>query len=68
LFTKNIFFRAQGKATLTVVIDDFQGRTRLHHASSEGGYMADDDLGAGEKLVSFVLKRLKPYLSESDQS
>ncbi len=67
LVYEKYFFRAQGKVTLTVVIDDFQGKTRLHYASSGGGYMADDDLGAGEKLVSVVLKRLKPYLYESDQ-
>ena len=57
------YYRAGNRLTLTVVMDDFTGRTRVHWASGGGGEgLFRFDWGAAESFEGVVYDALQPYL------
>lgn len=56
------YYRAGNRLTLTVVIDDFEGKTRVHCVSGGGGEgLFRFDWGAAESFSSVVWDALAEY-------
>ena len=56
------FFRAGNRLTLTVVLDDFSGSTRVHCVGGGGGEgLFAFDWGAADSFSGTVAKALAPY-------
>lgn len=56
------YMRAENRLTLTVVLDDFEGRTRVHCAAGGGGQgLFRFDWGAAESFSQAVVEALLPY-------
>jgi hypothetical protein len=56
------YYRAGNRLTLTVVVDDFTGRTRVHCASGGGGEgLFRFDWGASESFSAVVADALAKY-------
>jgi len=56
------YWRAGNRLTLTVVIDDFTGRTRVHCVGGGGGQgLINFDWGAAESFAGVAAKALAPY-------
>lgn len=56
------YYRAGNRLTLTVVIDDFEGRTRVHCVGGGGGEgLFRFDWGASESFAAIVADTLAPY-------
>ena len=56
------YYRAGNRLTLTVVLDDFAGRTRVHCAGGGGGEgLFGFDWGASESFEDVVHRALEPY-------
>ena len=56
------YYRAGNRLTLTVTLDDFTGRTRVHCASGGGGEgLFRFDWGAAESFEGVVHDALGPY-------
>lgn len=56
------YYRAGNRLTLTVVIDDFEGKTRVHSVSGGGGQgLFRFDWGAAESFSSVVWDALAEY-------
>lgn len=57
------FYRAGNRLTLTVILDDFNGTTRVHMIGGGGGEgLFRFDWGAAESFQDTVLTALKPYI------
>ena len=57
------FFRAGNRLTLTVVVDDFLGHSRVHTIGGGGGEgLFRFDWGASQSFESAVERALQPYL------
>ena len=57
------YYRAGNRLTLTVVMDDFTGKTRVHCASGGGGEgLFRFDWGAAESFEGVVYDALNPYM------
>jgi hypothetical protein len=62
LFEKH-YYRAGNRLTLTVTIDDFTGKTRVHTASGGGGEgLFRFDWGASESFARSAKDILKAYI------
>lgn len=56
------YYRAGNRLTLTVVIDDLTGRTRVHSVSGGGGEgLFRFDWGASKSFSGVVANALSPY-------
>jgi len=57
------FYRVSNRLTLTVVIDDFDDKTRVHCVSGGGGQgiLFNFDWGASGSFTSVVERALSPY-------
>ena len=56
------YYRAGNRLTLTVILDDFTGRTRVHCMSGGGGEgLFRFDWGASERFEDVVHRALAPY-------
>ena len=56
------YWRAGNRLTLTVVIDDFEGRTRVHCVGGGGGEgLFRFDWGAAESFTGVAANVLAPY-------
>ncbi|HEX3017599.1 MAG TPA: DUF6054 family protein [Caproicibacter sp.] len=59
------YYRAGNRLTLTVVMDDFRGRTRVHCISGGGSEgLFSFDWGAADSFSSIVWECLKDYSVE----
>lgn len=60
---EKLYYRVKNRLTLTVVIDDFEGTTRVHYVSGGGGTNAlfNFDWGASHKFSSVVERALGSY-------
>lgn len=56
------FLRVSNRLTLTVVIDDLDGRTRVHCVSGGGGDALRFDWGASDRFAGVVEKALSGYI------
>ena len=57
------FWRAGNRLTLTVTIDDFYGKTRVHTVGGGGGSgIINFDWGAAESFSNSVSEVLGPYI------
>lgn len=62
IFEKH-FFRAENRLTLTVVIDDVNGKTRLHAVGGGGGKgIFNFDFGAADKFEEAVYDAFYKYI------
>lgn len=56
------YYRAGNRLTLTVVVDDLTGRTRVHSVSGGGGEgLFRFDWGASKSFSGVVVNALSPY-------
>ncbi|MEL7603065.1 MAG: DUF6054 family protein [Bacillota bacterium] len=56
------FWRAGNRLTLTVVLDDFTGRTRVHCVGGGGGQgLINFDWGAAQSFTNVAANALAPY-------
>lgn len=57
------YYRVSNRLTLTVVVDDFDDRTRVHCVSGGGGQsiLFNFDWGASGSFTSVVERALSPY-------
>lgn len=57
------YWRAGNRLTLTVTLDDFEGRTRLHYISGGGGEgLFRFDWGAADSFEKFLLDGLRDVI------
>lgn len=58
------YYRVSNRLTLSVVIDDFDDKTRVHCVSGGGGQsiLFNFDWGASGSFTSVVQKALAPYI------
>lgn len=56
------FLRVSNRLTLTVVIDNFDGKTRVHCVSGGGGDALRFDWGASDRFAGVVEKALSAYI------
>lgn len=56
------FLRVSNRLTLTVVIDDLDGKTRVHCVSGGGGDALRFDWGASDRFTGVVEKALSTYI------
>ena len=58
------YMRSSNRASLTVTIDNFDGKTKVHAVASGGseGVFFRFDWGAGNNFANSVEDALKPYL------
>ena len=62
LVYEKYFYRVKNYVTLTIVLDEFDGKTRVHIASGGGGNgLLNLDWGASESFASEVLDELAKY-------
>lgn len=66
LIYEKYYFRAENRAALTVIIDDFSGITSVTAvaAGSSQGFIFNLDWGAADNLVESIRKALKDYVIE----
>lgn len=55
------YMRMGNRLSLTVTLDDFTGKTRVHCVSGGGGELLGFDWGASEGFESVVAKALKKW-------
>ena len=57
------YYRVKNRLTLTVVIDDFEGTTRVHYVSGGGGtnVLFNFDWGASDRFSMVVEEALASY-------
>lgn len=56
------YWRTGNRLTLTVMVDNMGGYTRVHTVSGGGGALIKFDWGASESFTNIVPKTLAPYL------
>jgi hypothetical protein len=56
------FYRVQNRATVTVVIDDFEDKTRIHIKSAGGGALIRFDWGASKSFEKEIYNALEKYI------
>ncbi|MBT3318610.1 MAG: hypothetical protein HN389_02435 [Clostridia bacterium] len=58
------YYRVSNRLTLTVIIDDFEERTKVHCVSGGGGQsiLFNFDWGASGSFTTVVQKALAPYI------
>jgi hypothetical protein len=62
LVYEKYFYRVNNYLTLTIVLDDFINKTRLHIVGGGGGSgLLNIDLGAAESFASEVIDVMKQY-------
>ena len=62
LVYEKYYFRVKNYVTLTVVLDNFDGKTRVHMVGSGGGNgLLNLDFCASNSFVSKVMDRLEQY-------
>lgn len=62
LVFEKYFYRVGNYVTLTVVLDNFDGKTRVHAVSGGGGHnLINFDWGASDSFVSKVMDELEEY-------
>lgn len=64
LVFEKLYGRVSNRLTLTVLIDDFEGKTKVHFVSGGGGQsvLFRFDWGAASSFSSVVERALRPYI------
>lgn len=64
LIFEKYYGRVGNRLTLTVVIDNFSGNTRVHYTSGGGGssFLFSFDWGASDSFASIVPNTLSPFI------